>query len=324
MYVAVCLPRKTRMGKLRQDPRRWYGSCSFYCSIQCYYSVKGGIAIKTVNTKTITETIARLCQDANFDLGLDMLEGFKKAYEQEVSLTGKKILDILIKNAEIAREERVPICQDTGYAVVFVELGQDVRIEGGDFYEAINEGVRRGYTEGYLRKSIVGHPLERKNTGDNTPAVIHTKIMPGENLRIIVAPKGGGSENMSAIKMLKPADGMDGAKKFIIDTVKAAGPNPCPPMVIGVGIGGTFEKAAMLSKKALLKEVGERSKYPDIAKLEEDLLEEINNLGIGPQGLGGKTTALDVHIEIYAAHIASLPVAVNINCHAARHKEVVF
>lgn len=252
-----------------------------------------------------------------------MLEGFKKAYDQEISLTGKEIFQILIKNAEIARDEQVPMCQDTGYAVLFVELGQDVRIEGGDFYEALNEGVRKGYTEGYLRKSIVSHPLERKNTGDNTPAVIHTKIVPGENLRIVVAPKGGGSENMSAIKMLKPADGVEGVKKFVIETVKNAGPNPCPPMVVGVGIGGTFEKAAMLAKEALLRELGEKSKYPDIAKLEEELLEEVNKLGIGPQGLGGKMTALGLNIEIYAAHIASLPVAVNINCHAARHKEVI-
>lgn len=252
-----------------------------------------------------------------------MMDGFKKAYEQEISLTGKEILQILMQNADIAHNEQVPMCQDTGFAVVFVELGQDVRIEGGDLYEAINEGVRKGYTEGYLRKSVVSHPLERKNTGDNTPAVIHTKIVPGESLHIIVAPKGGGSENMSAIKMLKPADGVEGAKKFIIDTVKAAGPNPCPPIVVGVGIGGTFEKAAQLSKEALLRELGEKSKYPDIAELETELLEEINKLGIGPQGLGGKTTALGVHVEIYAAHIASLPVAVNINCHAARHKEVV-
>lgn len=250
------------------------------------------------------------------------MEAFKKAQEEEISLTGKGILQDLIVNAEIACEEQAPMCQDTGYAVIFLELGQDVRIEGGDLYEAINEGVRKGYTEGYLRKSIVGHPLERKNTGDNTPAVIHTKIVPGDKLRIIVAPKGGGSENMSAIKMLRPADGVEGVKKFVIDTVKAAGPNPCPPIVVGVGIGGTFEKAAMLAKEALLRELGEKSKYPDIAKLEEELLSEINKLGIGPQGLGGKTTALGVHIEIYAAHIASLPVAVNLNCHAARHKEV--
>ncbi|TEB06857.1 L(+)-tartrate dehydratase subunit alpha [Pelotomaculum schinkii] len=284
----------------------------------------GGIKIKTVNTTAITEAVARMSQEANYYLGQDVLEGFQKALDEEISVTGKEILQQLIENAKIAREELVPMCQDTGYAVIFVELGQDVRIEGGDFYEAIHEGVRRGYTEGYLRKSIVSHPLERKNTGDNTPAVIHTKIVPGETLRIIIAPKGGGSENMSQIKMLKPADGIEGVRKFVIDTVRSAGPNPCPPIVVGVGIGGTFEKCAQLAKEALLRELGEKSKYPDIAKLEEELLEEINKLGIGPQGLGGKTTALAVNIEIYAAHIASLPVAVNLNCHAARHKETVF
>jgi len=252
-----------------------------------------------------------------------VLEGFRKAYREEISQNGKEIIQQLIMNAEIAREERIPICQDTGFTVVFVELGQDVRIVGGDFYEAINEGVRRGYKEGYLRKSIVSHPLERKNTGDNTPAVIHTKIVPGDNLRLIVAPKGGGSENMSALKMLKPSEGVEGVKKFVVDVVKNAGPNPCPPVIVGVGIGGTFEKAAQLSKEALLRRLGEKSKYPDIARLEDELFDEINRLGIGPQGLGGKTTALAVHIEIYAAHIASLPVAVNINCHAARHKEAV-
>ncbi len=291
--------------------------------VKSKHIAKGGIKIKTINTATIIEEVARLCQEANFNLGRDVMEAFEKAYEEEVSLTGKGILQDLIENAKIAEEEKIPMCQDTGFAVVFLELGQDVRIEGGDLYEAINEGVRKGYTEGYLRKSIVGHPLERKNTGDNTPAVIHTKIVPGENLRIVLAPKGGGSENMSALKMLRPADGVEGVKKFVIETVKNAGPNPCPPIVVGVGIGGTFEKCAMLAKEALLRELGEKSKYPDIAKLEEELLEEINKLGIGPQGLGGKTTALAVHVEIYGAHIASLPVAVNINCHAARHKEVV-
>ncbi|MCL5290466.1 MAG: fumarate hydratase [Eubacteriales bacterium] len=277
--------------------------------------------MKTIDAHTIIEAVARICQEANFNLGQDMLDSFKKAYEEEISLTGKEILQQLLKNSEIARLDSVPMCQDTGYAVVFAELGQDVRITG-NLYDAINEGVRKGYTEGYLRKSIVGHPLERKNTGDNTPAVIHTKIVPGENLRIIVAPKGGGSENMSAIKMLKPAEGVEGVKKFVIDTVKAAGPNPCPPVVVGVGIGGTFEKAALLSKEALLRNLGEKNKLPDIALLEEELLAEINKLGIGPQGLGGRVTALAVHVEIYAAHIASLPVAVNLNCHAARHKEV--
>ncbi|OPY59598.1 MAG: L(+)-tartrate dehydratase subunit alpha [Pelotomaculum sp. PtaU1.Bin035] len=252
-----------------------------------------------------------------------MLDGLQKAYEQEISPNGKEIIRQLLMNAGIAREERVPMCQDTGCAVVFVDLGQDVRIVGGDFYEAINEGVRKGYKEGYLRKSIVSHPLERKNTGDNTPAVIHTKIVPGENLRITVAPKGGGSENMSAVKMLKPSEGVEGVKKFVLEVVKAAGPDPCPPVVVGVGIGGTFEKAALLAKEALLRDLGEKSKHPDIAKLEEEILTEVNKLGIGPQGLGGRTTALAVHIEIFAAHIASLPVAVNINCHAARHKEIV-
>lgn len=264
-----------------------------------------------------------MCQEANFNLGEDVMKAFKKGYEQEVSNTGKEILQILIKNAEIAREEQAPMCQDTGFAVVFLELGQDVRIEGGDLYEAITEGVRKGYTEGYLRKSIVSHPLERKNTGDNTPPVIHTKIVPGNNLRIIVAPKGGGSENMSTVKMMKPADGVEGVMNFVLETAKSAGPNPCPPVIFGVGIGGTMEKAAMIAKEALLREVGEKSKDLAMAKLEEELLEKINNLGIGPQGLGGRTFALAVHIETYPCHIASLPVAVNINCHAARHKEVV-
>lgn len=284
----------------------------------------GGIKIKTVNTTAITEAVARMSQEANFYLGQDVLEGFQKALETEISATGKGILQQLLENAEIARTELVPMCQDTGYAVIFLELGQDVRIEGGDLYEAINAGVRKGYTEGYLRKSIVSHPLERKNTGDNTPAVIHTKIVPGDNLKIIIAPKGGGSENMSKIAMLKPADGIEGVRKFIVDSVKSAGPNPCPPIIVGVGIGGTFEKCAQLAKEALLRELGEKSKDPMIAKFEEELLEEINKLGIGPQGLGGRTTALAVNVETYAAHIASLPVAVNINCHAARHKETVF
>ncbi|MDD4766705.1 MAG: fumarate hydratase [Desulfotomaculaceae bacterium] len=284
---------------------------------------KGGIKIKTINTSVITENVARMCQEANFNLGEDVMEAFKKGYEQEVSATGKDIMQILIKNAEIAREEQVPMCQDCGYAVIFLELGQDVRIEGGDLYEAITEGVRRGYTDGYLRKSIVSHPLERKNTGDNTPPVIHTKIVPGENLKITLAPKGGGSENMSQIKMMKPADGVEGVKDFVIEVAKNAGPNPCPPVILGVGIGGTMEKAALLAKEALLREIGSENEDPEMAKLEEELLEKVNNLGIGPQGLGGRTFALAVHIKTYAAHIASLPVAVNINCHAARHKEVV-
>lgn len=264
-----------------------------------------------------------MCQEANFNLGKDVMEAFKKGYEQEVSATGKEILQILIKNAEIAREEQVPMCQDCGYAVIFLELGQDVRIEGGDLYEAIKAGVAKGYTDGYLRKSIVAHPLDRKNTGDNTPPVIHTKIVPGENLKITLAPKGGGSENMSQVKMMKPADGVEGVKNFVLEVAKNAGPNPCPPVILGVGIGGTMEKAALIAKEALLREIGSTNKDPEMAKLEAELLEKVNNLGIGPQGLGGRTFCLAVHIETYPAHIASLPVAVNINCHAARHKEVV-
>lgn len=265
--------------------------------------------------------MARLCIEANYFLGSDVLKCFEDKLEEEISQTGKDVLKQLILNAEIARENNVPMCQDTGFAVVFAEMGQNVRIAGGSLYEAINDGVRKGYTEGFLRKSIVDHPLKRKNTGDNTPAVIHTKIVDGDSLKITVAPKGGGSENMSALKMLKPAEGVEGVKKFIIETVKSAGPNPCPPIVVGVGIGGTFEKCAMLAKEALLRELGKPSQLPDIAILEQELMDEVNALGIGPQGLGGKTTALAVHIEVYPCHIASLPVAVNINCHAARHKE---
>ena len=267
--------------------------------------------------------MARLCQEANYKLEEDVINSFKKSCDTEVSQSGKKILNLLVENAGIAAAESIPMCQDTGFAVVFLELGQDVHIVNGDLYEAVNEGVRKGYQEGFLRKSIVGHPLERVNTGDNTPAVIHTKIVPGEHLKITVAPKGGGSENMSTLKMLKPAEGVEGVKNFILDTVKNAGPNPCPPLIIGVGIGGTMEKCAQLAKEALLRPVGEPHTLPDIARLEEELLEKINKLGIGPSGLGGRTTALAVHIEIFGAHIACLPVAVNINCHAARHKSVV-
>lgn len=261
--------------------------------------------------------------DANYHLGQDMIASLKKGYDLESSLTGKEIIQQLIKNAEIASSEQMPMCQDTGFAVVFVELGQDLHIEGGTLEDAINEGVRRGYTEGFLRNSIVEHPLERVNTGDNTPAVIHLKLVTGDKLKIILAPKGGGSENMSAIKMLKPADGVEGVKKFVLDTVKVAGPNPCPPIIVGVGIGGTFEKAALLAKEALLRPVGLPSQRQDIAELEKELLNKINDLGIGPQGLGGRLTAIAVHVKIYPAHIASLPVAVNINCHASRHKEVI-
>lgn len=279
--------------------------------------------MREIKVETIVEEVARICTEANFDLGEDVLEAFSRAVEQEESPLGRDILQQLVENARIARDERVPMCQDCGYAVVYLEVGQDAHIVGGDLYEAINAGVRKGYAEGFLRKSIVGHPLERKNTGDNTPAVIHTEIVPGDRLKIIIAPKGGGSENMSGVKMLKPAEGWKGVKDFVVSKVREAGSNPCPPIVVGVGIGGTFEKSALLAKKALLRHLGEPHPREDVAKMEQELLTAVNNLGIGPQGLGGRITALAVHVEIYPAHIASLPVAVNINCHASRHKEVI-
>lgn len=278
--------------------------------------------MREIHVDKIIGSVTEMVQTANFDLGEDVENAFKKALLTEESQTGKDVLNQLLENVNIARNERVPICQDTGFAVFIVELGQDVHIVGGNLNDAINEGVRRGYKEGYLRKSIVSHPLERKNTGDNTPAIIHLELVEGDQLRIHMAAKGGGSENMSFVKMMKPSDGVEGVKDFVLECVKTAGPNPCPPIVVGVGIGGTFEKAAFLAKKSLFREVGKRSELADIAQLEEELLEKINKLGIGPQGLGGRTTALDIHIEIYPAHIASLPVAVNINCHAGRHKEV--
>lgn len=281
------------------------------------------MVIKVVNYDQIVKEVTRLCKEANFDLGQDVLDAIKKGIDQEQSATGKDILQQLLDNAEIAKNELVPMCQDTGFAVIFLELGQDVHIQGGSLEDAINEGVRRGYTEGYLRKSIVGHPLERVNTGDNTPSVIHTRIVPGDKLKITVAPKGGGSENMSAFTVLKPAQGVEGIKDFVVQAVKNAGPNPCPPIIVGVGIGGTFEKAALIAKESLLRPVGQASQDPFAANLEKELLELVNKTGIGPQGLGGKTTALAVHVNVYPAHIASLPVAVNLNCHSARHKEVV-
>lgn len=275
----------------------------------------------SINVNKITDTVAEMCMEANYVLGDDIIEGYRQALEREDSPVAQEILERLIENAEIAKEEKMPICQDTGMTVVFAELGQDAEIEGGDLTEAINKGVSKGYKEGYLRKSVVDGPLERENTGDNTPAVIHTEIVPGDKLKLTVAPKGFGSENMSQIKMLKPADGIEGVKDFVIQAVKEAGPNPCPPVVVGVGIGGTFEKAAFLAKKSLLRPVGESSQEDNIAELETELLEKINELNIGPQGFGGKTTALAVNVETYPTHIAGLPVAVNINCHVTRHKE---
>jgi len=261
--------------------------------------------------------------ETNYYLGDDVVEALKKALEVEESPIGKEIINQILENSYIARKEKVAMCQDTGFTVVFLELGQDVNIIGGNFYEAVNEGVRQGYREGYLRKSIVSDPLERKNTGDNTPAVIHTKIVPGDKLKIIIAPKGGGSENMSEVKMMAPAQGIQGVEDFVVDKVSRSGGNPCPPVIVGVGIGGTFEKCASLAKQALLRTLGLRNPNPFYADLEKRLLEKINCLGIGPMGLGGRVTALDVFIETFPCHIASLPVAVNLQCHSARHKELV-
>lgn len=278
--------------------------------------------MRELPVREISQVLRRMAVEANTELGQDVLDSFARFRAAEESPTGRDILDQLCENARIAREEKLPLCQDTGFAVVFVELGQDVHLVGGDLYEAVNEGVRQGYQEGYLRKSIVADPLRRKNTGDNTPAVVHVKLVPGEHVRVTFAPKGGGSENMSGIAMLRPADGVEGVKKFVLERVSQAGPNPCPPTVVGVGIGGTFEVAAYLSKLALLRPLGQRNPDPYYAALEAELLQAVNRLGIGPAGLGGTTTSLDVHVEAHPCHIASLPVAVNIQCHSARHKEV--
>ena len=280
--------------------------------------------MRELNVDVITNTVEKLCSESNYFLPRDVKKALEDAVLKEESPVGRDTLLDILKNAEIAERNQVPICQDTGLAVVFIELGQDLRLVGGDFYEAINEGVRRGYKNGYLRKSAVNDPfLVRKNTGDNTPAIIHTTIVKGDRLKIIIAPKGGGSENMSALRMLTPSEGVDGIKKFVIDTVDKAGSNPCPPVIVGVGIGGTVEMTALIAKKALLRTVGEHNPNPEVAKLENELLEEINNLGIGPQGFGGRITALAVNIETFPAHLASMPVAVNIQCHASRHKEAV-
>ena len=275
--------------------------------------------IRTVQTEIITETIKKMCIEANYSLSSDMVKAMRKAEEKEESVLGKQILAQLQDNLEIAASDMIPICQDTGMAVVFLEVGQDVHFEGGSFEDAVNEGVRRGYTEGFLRKSVVGDPILRENTKDNTPAVIHTRIVEGDRVKITVAPKGFGSENMSRVFMLKPAEGLEGVKNAILTAVKDAGPNACPPLVVGVGIGGTFEKCALMAKKALTREVGKHSDIPYVRKLEEEMLEKINCLGIGPGGLGGTVTALAVNVNTYPTHIAGLPVAVNICCHVNRH-----
>ena len=275
--------------------------------------------IRTVQTEIITETIKKMCIEANYSLSSDMVKAMRKAEEKEESVLGKQILAQLQDNLEIAASDMIPICQDTGMAVVFLEIGQDVHLEGGALEDAVNEGVRRGYTEGFLRKSVVGDPILRENTKDNTPAVIHTRIVEGDRVKITVAPKGFGSENMSRVFMLKPAEGLEGVKNAILTAVKDAGPNACPPLVVGVGIGGTFEKCALMAKKALTREVGKHSDIPYVRKLEEEMLEKINCLGIGPGGLGGTVTALAVNVNTYPTHIAGLPVAVNICCHVNRH-----
>ena len=275
--------------------------------------------IRTVNTDDIVKNIKEMCIEANHYLSKDMDKAMKDATASEKSELGKKILNQLQENLKIADEEMIPICQDTGMAVIFLEVGQDVHFEGMAIEDAVNEGVRQGYTEGFLRKSVVGDPLLRENTKDNTPAVIHYSIVPGDKVKITMAPKGFGSENMSRVFMLKPADGIEGVKNAILTAVKDAGPNACPPMVVGVGVGGTFEKCAIMAKKALTRPAGEHSDIPYVAELEAEMLTKINRLGIGPGGLGGKTTALAVNINTYPTHIAGLPVAVNICCHVNRH-----
>lgn len=277
--------------------------------------------MREIHVSKITEAVSRLCIESNYYLPEDILTRLGEAKNAETFQMANDILDILLKNAGIAKNENMPMCQDTGMTVVFIEMGQDVHIVGGSLEAAVNEGVRKGYQQGYLRKSVVGDPLERINTKDNTPAIIYYEIIEGDSFKITVAPKGFGSENMSQIKMLMPYEGAEGIKDFVLKVVREAGPNPCPPIVVGVGIGGTFEKAAFLAKKALLRSTDDTNKNKFYAKMEKDLLDEINRLGIGPQGFGGTTTALALNIEAFATHIAGLPVAVNISCHATRHAE---
>lgn len=280
------------------------------------------VRVREIKSHKITEVVKKMCIDANLNLGEDVVCAIHNNLEKEESELGKNILHVLLENIQVANEKNIPICQDTGMAVFFVKVGQEVLVSGSTIEVAINEGVRQGYEEGYLRKSVVD-PINRINTKDNTPAIIHYEMVKGDKIEIEFAPKGFGSENMSKMKMLKPSDGVNGIKEFIINTVSEAGPNPCPPIVVGVGVGGTIDKCAQISKKALLRNIGEHNKDRFIAELEVELLTEINKLGIGPQGLGGNTTALSVNIETFPTHIAGLPVVVNINCHASRHKKVI-
>lgn len=280
--------------------------------------------LREIKAAEITDTVARLCQQANFELGEDVLAALKKAQQSEVSPLGREVLGQLIENAGIAQQEKLPLCQDCGTAVVFLEIGQDTHVTGGDLYTVVTEGVRRGYAQGYLRKSMVSQPFTaRKNTGDNTPPVIHAEVVPGNRLKIYYIAKGAGSENMSRLAMLKPAEGREGLLEFVVKTVDEAGANACPPLIIGLGIGATAEGAMLLAKQALLRQVGEPNPDPETAELEAELLSRVNGLGLGPLGLGGSATALAVHAEVRPTHIASLPVAVNLQCHSARHKEAV-
>ena len=279
--------------------------------------------MREIDAATISAAVAKLAVQACCHLPADVRDAFRQRLDKEPSPVGRNILEQLLENADIAARDDIPICQDTGLAVVFAEVGQDVHITGGDFEAAIHEGVRRGYDKGYLRKSVVKDPVRRGNTGDNTPAMLYTEIVPGENIKITVGPKGFGSENMSQIRMFKPSAGLQGIKDFILEVVETAGPNPCPPMVVGVGIGGTFDKAALLAKKALMRPLDSENPDPFYADLEKEMLEKVNQLGIGPQGFGGKTTAIGLNIETMPTHIAGMPCAVNINCHVTRHKTEV-
>lgn len=278
--------------------------------------------MRKIDSNDIVKNVKRMCMESNFNLTSDIENALKEGLKNEESPIGKNILENILENSKIAKNDKVPMCQDTGMVVVFVEIGEEVFIEG-NIKEAINEGIRQGYTEGFLRKSVVSDPIIRENTKDNTPAVIYYDFVKGDKLKITIAPKGFGSENMGKLKMLKPSDGLEGVKKFVIETVSEAGPNPCPPIVVGVGIGGTMDKVTQIAKKALIRPIDSSNEVGYVKDLEKELLEEINKLGIGPQGLGGRTTALGVNIETYPTHIAGLPVAVNINCHASRHMEVI-
>lgn len=278
--------------------------------------------MKTIHTNQIRDAVAEMCQRANFELSGDMRAALQAGAERETSPLAKNTLLRILKNADVAQQRSLPMCQDTGLVVMFAEVGQEVHIEGGLLADAINEGVRRGYKEGFLRASVTGDPILRKNTGDNTPAILHTRLVAGDGLRLQLLAKGGGCENMSRFKMLTPADGRDGIVKFVVETAKLAGPNACPPIVVGVGIGGSFEQSAVLAKQSLLRKIGDASPLPHVAALETEIMQQINASGIGPQGYGGKTTSLAVQIETGACHIASLPVSVNIECHAHRHQEV--